>query len=62
MQFKVDSERQIFEKLFSEKFIFNQQISGKNIHTHNWLLQPFSHDYGLISHVTHVVRVNFIRE
>ena len=34
------------------------------IHTyiHNWPLQPFSQDYGLVSHTTHVVCVNFIRE
>ena len=29
---------------------------------HNWPLQPFSQDYGLASHITHVVCVNFIRE
>ena len=29
---------------------------------HNWPLQPFSQDYGLASHTTHVVCVNFIRE
>ena len=34
------------------------------IHTyiHNWPLQPFSQDYGLASHSTHVVCVNFMRE
>ena len=30
--------------------------------SHNWLLQPFSQDYGLVSHSTHDVCVNFIRE
>ena len=30
-------------------------------YTHNWPLQPFSQDYGLASHTTHVVCVNFIR-
>ena len=29
---------------------------------HNWPLQPFSQDYGLASHTTHVVCVNFIRQ
>ena len=29
---------------------------------HNWPLQHFSQDYGLASHTTHVVCVNFIRE
>ena len=29
---------------------------------HNWPLQPFSQDYGLASHTTHVVCVNFMRE
>ena len=29
---------------------------------HNWPLQRFSQDYGLASHTTHVVGVNFIRE
>ena len=28
----------------------------------NWPLQPFSQDYGLTSHTTHVVILNFIRE
>ena len=29
---------------------------------HNWVLQPFSQDYDLASYITHVVRINFIRE
>ena len=33
---------------------------SRNIH--NWPLQPFSQDYGLASHITHVVCVNFICE
>ena len=34
------------------------------IHTyiHNWSLQPFSHDYDLVSHTTYVVCVSFIHE
>ena len=34
------------------------------IHTYiyNWSLQPFSQDYSLASHTTHVVYVNFIRD
>ena len=36
----------------------------KFVHTyiHNWSLQPFSQDFGLASHNTHVVCINFIRE
>ena len=29
---------------------------------HNWLLQPFSQDYGLASRTTHVVCFNFLHE
>ena len=29
---------------------------------HNWPLHPFSQDFGLASHITHVVCVNFIRD
>ena len=36
-------------------------ISNK-IYIHNWPLQPFSQDYALTSHTTHVVYVNFIHE
>ena len=32
------------------------------LHANNWPLQLFSQDYGLASHTTHVVCVNFIRE
>ena len=34
------------------------------VHTyiHNWTLETFSQDYGLHSHTTHVVCVNFIHE
>ena len=34
------------------------------IHTyiHNWPLQSFSQDYGLVSHTAHVVCVNFMHE
>ena len=34
----------------------------RTLHIHNWLLQPFSQDYSLVSHTTHVVCLNFIRE
>ena len=34
----------------------------KFTYIHNWPLQPFSRDYGLAYHTTHVVCVNFIRE
>ena len=30
--------------------------------THKWQLQPFSKDYSLAPHTTHVEFVNFIRE
>ena len=41
-------------------------ISIGNLHPYihiccNWPLQPFSLDYGLASHNTHVVRANFTR-
>ena len=29
---------------------------------HNWPLQPFSQDYGIASHTTYVVCVNFIHK
>ena len=37
-------------------------VTTSYIHTyiHNWPLQPFSQDYGLVSHTAHVVCVNFI--
>ena len=40
------------------------QLPGIYIHTyiHNWPLQPFSQDFGLVPHATHFVCVNFIRE
>ena len=40
------------------------RISQSSLHTyiHNWPLQSFSQDYGLASHTTHAVNVNFIRE
>ena len=31
------------------------------LHIHNWPLQPFSQDFGLAFHTTHVVCVNYIR-
>ena len=34
----------------------------RHTYIHNWLLQPFSQAYGLASHTTHVVCVNFICE
>ena len=37
-------------------------IIGLHIYIYNWPLQPFSQDYGLASHTTHVVFVNFICE
>ena len=37
-------------------------LNGHQTYIHNWPLQPFSQDYGLGSHTTHVVCVNFMRE
>ena len=49
---------------FTCHYILLQNSLLNNIHTyiHNWPLQPFSQDYGLASHTTHVMCVNFIRE
>ena len=33
-----------------------------HLQQHSWSLQPFSQDYGLASHTTHVVYVSLIRE
>ena len=42
----------------------HNHIRSTYIHTyiHNWPLQHFSQDFGLASHTTHVVCVNFISE
>ena len=40
---------------------FSHYISCYITYIHNWPLQPFSQNYGLASHTTHVVWVNFIR-
>ena len=37
-------------------------MEGIHDYIHNWLLQPFSQDYGLVSYATYSVYVNFIRE
>ena len=37
-------------------------MSDLHTYIHNWPLQPFSQDYGLASHTTHVVCVNFKHE
>ena len=34
----------------------------KGTHIHYWSLQHFSEDYGLVSHTTYVVCINFIHE
>ena len=34
-------------------------MSDLHTYIHNWPLQPFSQNYGLVSHTTHVVCVNF---
>ena len=59
----------ILKKIFLQTFglfmsLYYMVRKGTYIHTniHNWPLQPFSQDYGLASHTTFVVCVNFIRE
>ena len=37
-------------------------LYNTHTYTYNWPLQPFCQDYGLASHTTHVVCVNFIGE
>ena len=37
-------------------------LVGISSYIHNWPLQPFSQDYDLASHTTHIVCFNFIRE
>ena len=37
-------------------------ISYLHTYIHNWQLQPFTQDYGLASHTTYIVCVNFIHE
>ena len=39
--------------------IFRKLASERHTDIHNWPLQSFSQDYGLASHSTHVVYVNF---
>ena len=68
LQFKVDSERQIFEKLFMSILsecvwhIFRSSAKGSLTYTHNWSLQSFGQDYDPASHTTYVVHFNFIHE
>ena len=38
------------------------QYTKTYIRIHNWPLQTFSQDYGLASHTTYVVCVNFIHK
>ena len=53
----------IFNKIFKKSFIIaTVTLFFLFTYIHNWPLQPFSQDYGLASHTTHVVCVNFIRE
>ena len=35
---------------------------GLHKYIYNWPLQPFSQNFGLVSHTTYVVCVNFIRD
>ena len=53
---------EIFILPFENKFLFSLLSIHTHTYIHNWPLQPFSHDYGLASHTTHVVCFNFIRE
>ena len=47
-------------------FLWNLRLcirsNSANAYIHNWLLQPFSQDYGLAAHTTHIVCCNFICE
>ena len=49
------------QKAFSG-FSRTNRCERKHTYIHNWPLEPFSQDYGLSSHTTHVVCVNFIHE
>ena len=49
------------EMLLFSKFSYKLQHVTFLDNIHNWSLQPLSQDYGLASHTTHVVCVNFIR-
>ena len=42
--------------------IYKNKFFCKKAYIHNWPLQPFSQDYGLASHTTHVVSFHFIHE
>ena len=35
---------------------------SRHTYIHNWPFQPFSQDYGLVSHTIYVVYANFIHE
>ena len=43
-------------------YLFIYLLITLHTYIHNWTLQPFTQDYGLVSHTAHVVQVNFIRE
>ena len=45
--------------LILQAFLFR---NSNSIYMHNWPLQPFSQDYNLASHTTHVLCINFIPE
>ena len=47
--------------LYNSTDFFFIYYFNRHTYIHNWPLQPFSQGYGLASHTTHVVRVNFIR-
>ena len=49
-------------KLIIRQIRHEVSVTIHEISIHNWPLQPLSQDYGLASHTTHVVCVNFIRE
>ena len=73
LQFKVDSKWQIFVQLFMVILFTLRVYAGnlptgsrsRNIYLHNlqkWPLQPFSQDFDLASHTTHVVCLEFIQD
>ena len=51
-----------FCAILKTEFFLSISPFSSHSYIHNWPFQHFSEDYGLASHNTHVVCVNFIRE
>ena len=59
----IDLNNSVYCDLRNKCACLNTVLQSHNTtHTHNWPLQHFSQDYGLVSHTTHIVGVNFIYE